>query len=166
MLVCGTCLNFYGIADKLRVGTVSNICMTSYPRCSPPQGHNGVKADCFMDYCVITLKRAPRAPSWPKAAGGHLPRSGVMPVLRRISGLRHLGALSPPNTWTRCAPRWPPRPCPPGEYGFYGVTGGGKTLSTPAPELKSAGRDGLAVCTIKSTCWQSASASRPRPCAL
>ncbi len=25
VLVCGTCLNFYGIADKLRVGTVSNM---------------------------------------------------------------------------------------------------------------------------------------------
>ena len=24
-LVCGTCLNFYGIADKLQVGTVSNM---------------------------------------------------------------------------------------------------------------------------------------------
>lgn len=25
VLVCGTCLNFYGIADKLQVGTVSNM---------------------------------------------------------------------------------------------------------------------------------------------
>lgn len=25
VLVCGTCLNFFGIADKLQVGTVSNM---------------------------------------------------------------------------------------------------------------------------------------------
>ena len=25
VLVCGTCLNYYGIADRLKVGTVSNM---------------------------------------------------------------------------------------------------------------------------------------------
>lgn len=82
-----------------------------------------------MDYCVITFESTQGAILAQKLLEGVCPVQ-VMPVLREISKGCGISVRFAPEHLDAVRTALASSPLSPGEYGFYGVTGGGKTLST------------------------------------
>ena len=82
-----------------------------------------------MDYCLITFSSSSGAIQAQRALKGRLSFQ-TMPVLREISKGCGISVRFAPEHLDAVRTALASSPLAPGEYGFYGVTGGGKTLST------------------------------------
>ena len=106
ILVCGTCLSFYGLTDQLQVGTVSNMydIVTRMQRAAEVVS---LLMDCRRDHLHLHLRGHLR-PEGAATGGGCAHHAGA-------AGYLPWAAASPcacgRRTGRRCAPPWPPPPC-------------------------------------------------------